>query len=184
MRTKLLIAVAALALTVAVFGPFGAADAQQEQNSFTVVKVVDGPVPAGSVFEVEVTCTSKESSPAEGFGSTTMQFDENGDPIGANTITGGPFTNCTATETVTNGASVTYACSATFPSGSPGAPEGAPAVCLDDQTVSFDNIGGAEGTITVTNTFAEPPPPPPPVVDDDDDVVDDGVVTATPPFTG
>src|SRR5262245_19108873 len=181
MRTMLLAAVGALSLALAGFAIPPSAEGQQG-NTFTVEKVVNGPVPDGAVFEVEVNCTSPDSA-AEGT-STTMQFDEDGNPLGSNSVLVVFFTTCTATETVTNGAEVTYACEVSQMISS-GGDEGSQVECVDDQTVFFGDIVLATGTITVTNTFEEeppPPPPPPPDVEPDQDLPD--VVDATPPFTG
>lgn len=190
MRVKVLVSIVAVAVAgvgVGLHSPAGAGTNGLLQNTLTVVKVVEGPVPAGAVFEVEVDCEPLATSPAsEGGSFTTLQFDENGDAIGPDSVDVGPFTECTATETVTNGAAVSYACQVAGPVVK-SQPEGPPpplplAECTDDQSVTFYEVVEAEGTITVTNTFEEEPPPPP-AVDDDDDVIGD-VVTATPSFTG
>jgi hypothetical protein len=182
MRTRVLLGVVAALAAVLVAAWMPAANGGEVDNSFTVVKEVVGPVPPGSVFEVEVECQNQGGAPDEGANGGTVTFDEDGNPTSPNTLDVGLFTTCTATETVTNGAAVSYACAV---SGGDNAPEGDSQVaCEDDQTVSFGEILGANGTITVTNTFEEEPPPPPPPPDvEPDDVVPD-VVNATPPFTG
>lgn len=181
MRIRAVVGIIAIAIAALGVGLLTPASGQAPPNTFTVVKVVEGPVPAGAVFEVTVTCVDNrvDAAPAEGFPPVTMTFDEDGNPLDDNSLDVNLYTDCTAEETVTNGAAVTYACEASAPV--PGSPAEGPALvsCLDDQTVRYDEVVGAEGTITVTNTFEEPPP-----VVDDDDVVDDDVVTATPPFTG
>ena len=179
MRKRALVGTVAIVVAVTAAGLLTPAASQSQQNTFTVVKVVEGPVPAGAVFEVTVDCEPTLSSPAtEGFEPQTFQFDETGDPIGDNSVEVGLFVDCTAEETVTNGATVSYACEVDSPNFD--APEGpspfVPVECIDDQTVHFDEVLAASGTITVTNLFEEEPPPPPEVVAD--------VVTATPPFTG
>ena len=183
MRIRAVVGTVGLVVATAATGLLTPAAGQSQVNTFTVVKVVEGPVPAGAVFEVTVTCQGAfpEAPPTEGGGQQTFQFDENGDPIGNNAVSVPAGVDCTAEETVTNGAAVGYACEVDFvvPTSGTADDEGngfVPAECLDDQTVHFDDVLGASGTITVTNTFEEDPPPPPDVVAD--------VVTATPPFTG
>ena len=56
----------------------------------------------------------------------------------------------------------------------------APVECLDDQTVMYNDISDATGTVTVTNTFDEEPPP----AVDSAAVAPAGVVAARPAFTG
>ncbi len=157
-----------------------------DDNTVVVEKVVDGPVPPGAVFEVEVTCQGLPNGDAatEGVGVEIFRFDENGDPIGVNSLSLGQGNVCTVVETVTNGASVSYACDTRVVNGIPAGAEGPPPApvfveCVDSQTVHFYDISGAEATFTVTNTFEEPPPPD---VAPDDVAAD--VVAATPPFTG
>ena len=184
MRVKLGITIGVLMAAVVAFAPAPGAGARQAApNTFTVVKEVVGPVPAGTVFEVQVECVPEinKAPDAEGVPLTTFQFDENGDPIGPNTLNAGFFVTCHAEETEDGGAaSVAYACETSVVDV---APEGDSQVqCVDDQTVFFGDIAGANGTITVTNTFEPEPPPPPPDVEPDDVVPD--VVNAAPSFTG
>jgi hypothetical protein len=114
-------------------------------------------------------------------------------------ISPGPGYACTAVETVSHGATVSYACD--VPDGvTPVAPAENGHVlarCIGDQTVEFGGIAadegdsaepeleipGAEGTVTVTNTFEEPPPvePPPATAPA---AAQAGVVAARPTFTG
>jgi len=187
-RIKIVVALSAVLAASAGFGLLSDAGAGPTPavNTFRVVKVLEGPVPAGAVFEVEVVCTPDiNSAPStELVAATTFEFDENGDPIGPDSVGVGLFETCTAEETVTNGAAVAYACQVSQVAGA--ATEGsADVACVDDQTVHFGEVAGAEGLITVTNTFEAappPPPPPPPDVLPDDDTP--GVVDATPTFTG
>src|SRR5262245_33130802 len=132
MRTKVFIAVAAVALAMVGIGFVPPADAGGPPNTFTVEKVVVGTAPPGSVFEVEVSCHSNDSAP-EG-GTATVRFDENGNPLDANTFPVGLFQECTANETVTNGATVTYSCAVSQTTGS--STEGEQVSCVDDQTVA------------------------------------------------
>jgi hypothetical protein len=184
-RTKIGMTVLAVLLTGAGFGLLPRADAVQvSTNTFTVEKVVVGPVPAGTVFEVTVQCTGDPNdAPSEGIPASVFQFDENGDPIGANSLQTGLFVSCTATETDDGGAaSVSYACAVANPPRSPAdeqAEGNSQVQCVDDQTVHYGEVVGGEGTITVTNTFEAAPPPDV----EPDDVVPD-VVNASPSFTG
>jgi hypothetical protein len=184
MRIKAVVGVLVLSLATVGASLLPSADAQSG-NTFTVEKVVEGPVPAGAVFEVTVECVSEQTgAPSEGGTGGTVQFDETGTPLNQNTFSVGFFETCTAEETVTNGASVSYSCEVSQQATDP--VEGRPQLeCVDDQTVFFGDVALANGTITVTNTFEEepPPPPPPPPDVEPDDVVPD-VVNASPSFTG
>ena len=209
-----------LAATIVALGAWTPADAGPGNNNiasnrFTVEKVVEGPVPPGAVFEVEVDCVPFQNGIGNGSPNSegapmpvTFQFDENGDPIGDNAVMVGFGYDCTATETETNGAQVSYACDTIEPNviivaASEG--NGPVVECIDDQTVRFSYPFYvctdvfteacveaaepmipeiyAEGIITVTNTFEVD------VIDDDDERVPDAaadadVVAATPTFTG
>jgi hypothetical protein len=186
MRIRTLVALITPALALLAVGLWSPAEAgfTPEVNGFTVEKVVDGPVPEGAVFEVEVTCTSIfNSAPTADPGPTTVKFDATGAPLTENTILAEAGYECTAVETVTNGATVSYACEATAPvnGAEPEQPgnDFVPVQCTDDQTVVFDDILGAQGTVTVTNTF-EPEPEPEP----EPEAAPAGVVAARPTFTG
>ena len=183
MRVKLSMLAAAAALLVLAVGTLTPADAGDDVNTFRVVKVVQGPVPAGTVFEVEVTCTPDINKAPEGSASvTTLQFDEDGNPIGNDSVGVDFFETCSAQETEDGGAvSVTYECAVSQQQGAPGEGD-SQLTCEDDRTVHYGDVAGGEGTITVTNTFEALPPPPPPDVDPDDVVPD--VVNASPSFTG
>ena len=159
-------AVVVLAVAVLLPGPVDAGG-EPEGNAFTVVKVVDGDAPADAVFEVTVTCdatTGSEADPA--LITPVLQFDANGTPIGDHMVIVPQGRSCTATETVTNGASVSYACASGTSS---------QVTCDGDQTIHFGDVEGAEGTITVTNTYADAAPA---------DAAPADVVAATPTFTG
>jgi hypothetical protein len=190
MRIRNAVAASAAVIALVALGLLGTADAgpdEKPSNTFTVEKVVVGPVPEGAVFEVEVTCESIQ------YGTdaaaqlvpepVTVKFDASGLPLGSNMVAIGPGAECTATETVTNGATVTYECEASAPAGDGAVPNGNGdfVECLDDQTVHFGMVVRAEGTITVTNTFEEEPPPP---AVEPAAAAPAGVVAATPTFTG
>jgi hypothetical protein len=184
MRVKLSMLLAVGALAALAVGFMSPADAGRgASNTFRVVKVVNGPVPAGTVFEVEVACTTDTpAAPSEGGASATLQFDEDGNPIGSDSIPADFFESCHAEETEDGGAaSVSYACEVSQQSDAPD--EGnSQLTCEDDQTVHYGDVAGGLGTITITNTFEAAPPPPPPDVEPDDVVPD--VVNASPSFTG
>jgi hypothetical protein len=183
MRVKLSMVAAAVALTALALVTTSPADAGPGEpvNTFTVNKVVEGPVPAGTVFAVEVACLPNLGAPTELVATVTMEFDETGAPLTENSVDVGLYETCTAEETDDGGAaSVAYSCDVSAPIDAP--TEGFfDLECEDDQTVRFGEVVAAQGTITVTNTFEDAPPPPPDV--EPDDVLPD-VVNATPTFTG
>ena len=193
MRTKLGMSIIAVLAAVAAFGLAPDAGARQAEgpgtgNTFSVVKEVVGPVPAGTVFEVTVQCVldAPAAPDAELVPVTVFQFDEDGNPIGPNSVDVGFFETCTAEETDDGGAaSVSYACQTAVPVANAPSEGNGQISCVNDQSVHYGDVSGANGTITVTNTFEEepPPPPPPPPDVEPDDVVPD-VVNATPSFTG
>ena len=136
-----------------VFAPVPAeagGDAQIE-----VFKEVVGPGPSGP-YTIVVDCSS-----ADPF----LPFDlADGDSqviVLGNIVE--PVT-CNVTETVTQGAQVTYACAA----------GNAQATCVDSQNITFSPEG--TGGITITNTFAEPEPDAQPAAAE--------AVPAAPTFTG
>jgi hypothetical protein len=198
------IALGALAL-VAVLGLITPADAGNG-NYVVVEKVVDGPVPEGTVFEIEVDCTPSApvgSPEVEATPSVpdpppvTLKFDANGDPLGTDMVSAPPFGTCKVTETDDGGAStVSYKCAVPpLPNGIADPQASVVQVeCLDDQTVAFGqmvdaeetavyDVIGAEGTVTVTNTF-EPEPEPEAEAAPDSVARQPSVVAARPTFTG
>ena len=198
----------ALAL-VAVLGLVTPADAQNGNGSgnyVVVEKVVDGPVPEGTVFEIEVDCTSVNpagSPEAEATPSVpdpdpvTLEFDANGDPLGTDMVSAPLYGTCKVTETDDGGAStVSYECAVPpLPNGTADPQlNGVPVECIDDQTVGFGRTAdaeenaeyeliGAEGTVTVTNTF-DPEPEPEAETAPDSVARQPSVVAARPTFTG
>lgn len=190
-RTTSFFALAFVAAVVAASGLVGPAGAGGgAENEVVVEKVVAGPVPAGAQFEVEVSCLNQDNGHGEPT-VTTLTFDETGAPVGVNSVVLNPASaTCTVTETVTNGATVSYACSVQMTPVTPpsdadsngaDAQGGDPVACLDDQTVQFVDIDLAVGTVTVTNTFPEEPEP---EAEADAAAAPAGVVAATPTFTG
>ena len=152
----------ALAATVAFVPSAGAGDLE-DPSVVTVTKVVEGEVPDGTEFVVEVDC-GDEGGPVEltfgAAGGTEEVFVD--------------FGGCTVTETDDGGAaSVTYVCQIDDPGD-----QGEPSTCQGDQTVQVD-APGTLATVTVTNTFptteVEPDEAPAEIAD---------VVAARPSFTG
>lgn len=143
-----------------------------EPVTLNVTKVVDGPVPDGTTFDVQIDCdvTVGPAADAEGGPTTqTITFDATG---GTQSISVPQFQpTCTITETVDGGAeTVVYA-------------EDVPS---DDDfceySVGADSIGvsysrAEQCSVSITNTFAEAPAPPPAV-----DPAD--ITQGQPAFTG
>jgi hypothetical protein len=203
MRTRSVAAVLGALALVAMLGFITPADAgpTEGDNYVVVEKVVDGPVPEGTVFEIEVDCdlrASPVSSSAEATPSipdpkpVTLKFDANGDPLGTDMVSAPLFGTCKVTETVDGGAStVSYKCVVPpLLNGNAGSQAFEPAECIDNQTVGFgqlmaadetadDKIIGASATVTVTNTFEPEPEPEPETAP-----AAAGVVAARPAFTG
>ena len=120
--------------------PAGAGDLIQPIH---IAKVVEGPVPDGTEFEVEVSCENPHGPTID----ETLTFPAEG---GLETVGGGGSSvDCTVTETVTGGATtVAYECE-----------EIEQVTCgADGQSFTFTS-DVAEVQVTVTNTFAEPAPP-------------------------
>jgi hypothetical protein len=200
MRTRSVAAVLGALALVAMLGLITPADAglTEVDNYVVVEKVVDGPVPEGTVFEIEVDCTPSApvgSPEAEATPSVpdpdpvTLKFDANGDPLGTDMVSAPRYGTCKVTETVDGGAStVSYKCAVPpLASGNAGSQAFESVECIDDQTVGFGQLMaadgtadyeiGAEATVTVTNTFEpEPEPETAPAAA--------GVVAARPAFTG
>jgi hypothetical protein len=141
MRSVVLLSLAAaFVLGVSVI-PAGAGDLPIQP--IHVTKVVEGPVPEGTEFEIVVECEGVQGPTV----SETLTFPA----TGGNQVVGGggPSHDCTINETVTGGATtVAYDCVpfenvTCDPSG---------------QAFSFSS-DFAEVEITVTNTFVPPEPP-------------------------
>src|SRR5262245_6699204 len=141
MRTRILLGLMAGAVAVLITVSMPSANGGESDNTFTVNKVVEGPVPPGTVFEVAINCI--------GQGASTMTFDEDGNPTSANSFEISPFTTCSATETEDGGAeSVSYQCDVTEPTNNAPTEGDSQVECVDDQTVFFGDIVDASGTIT------------------------------------
>ena len=180
------VAFVALVGAVTLLGPAEISSGQSLASPLTVVKVVSGSAPAGTVFTVTISCDAPLIAPLPGTSQATMTFNATGQPQGTNTIGFLDATTCTVTETVTGGAaSVQYSCTSTFPSAGPSG-KGFPGAAASGSTTTTSSGHGltsqaapvcADGpqttpmvvhlieetqtaTVTVTNTF----PPPPPVI--------------------
>jgi hypothetical protein len=126
-------------------------------RTLTVKKVVQGAVPAGTVFTVHVQCSRVlPASVHAQVGQTTVNqdlfFDASGQPTqGTNpTVTVQSTDTCHVAETASSGAqSVSYACSDNHTSGA--------AQCqANQQDVEYGNPGDEIVTVTVTNVFPAP----------------------------
>jgi uncharacterized protein DUF5979 len=123
--------------------------------TLTVEKVVNGPVPPGTTFTVDLNCTDDPD-----VGATTMTFDENGNPVpaGSNVVmwtsipVGG--LDCTPTEQPSD-ATASYSCTAD------GVVE-CESVGPQSEPINVSIGGTGSGTVTVTNSFPEPASPPEP----------------------
>jgi hypothetical protein len=142
----------AVVVVVGLVGGLASSAGAGGDVTFTVEKVVNGPVPPGTTFTVDLNCDDDPD-----VGSTTMTFDENGNPVpaGSNVVmwtsipVGG--LDCTPTEQPSD-ATVLYSCAADgfVDCGSAG-PQSEP--------IGVSITGTGSGTVTVANTFAETPPP-------------------------
>ncbi|MET0628747.1 MAG: hypothetical protein ABW033_09855 [Acidimicrobiia bacterium] len=150
MKTSLRI-VSIVAVATAALGILGApaGAGKFSGNPVTIEKEVVGPVPAGTVFTVEFTCTSLSDIGAMGLEPIEITFDEHGTATSQNEFVIPSGLTCTANETGTGGAkTVAYACEMTTTH-----PTLATCAGPTTPTVSFNDVVDAEGVITVTNTF-------------------------------
>lgn len=173
MKTSLRI-VSIVAVAAAAIGALGApaGAGKFSGNPVTIEKEVVGPVPAGTVFTVEFTCSSIFGGGVDAMGVEPLEitFDEHGNPTSENEFVIPSGLTCTAHETGTGGAkTVAYACAMTTDHPTLATCSGGPTV----PTVRFNDVVDAEGVITVTNTFVADPTPPPA-----------GEVVVAPAFTG
>jgi hypothetical protein len=114
-------------------------------SQLTVTKAVDGTAPPDAQFVVDIDCGSSTELPNQ------MTFTGPGSQT-ATIIFAGPDATCTVVESVTAGASVTYACEVTSGNAS----------CNDTTPNSVHyNAPFSAATITVTNTFLPAPAPSP-----------------------
>ena len=170
------VAVGAVTLACAALVPAGAG-AVSTSAPLTIEKEVDGHVPDGTEFTVRVECNSPRIfTPSGSVSSAKVDFDSEGDPDGANTITFTGPTTCVVTETHDGDAEeVSYECEGQFPpidGGSAGFDDGVAA----QQDEVADPCGGVHGptedpitvfienpeqnaTVTVTNEFPDPEKP-------------------------
>jgi len=177
---KILVVIALALGAVALAAVPGGAGASPT-NTFTVVKHVTGPVPAGTTFTVEVTCEPLSLGALAPTPDLVITFDATGTPTTANSVTTSAGSRCTAVETANGTAvGVAYQCSIvrgnTDQTGPPFLGNCGP----DDNQATFGDVIGDAATITVTNSFAAPitPPVTPPVTPAAQ------AVQAAPAFTG
>ena len=142
MRSFVLLSLAAAFVLGMSAIPAGAGDLPIQP--IHIVKVVEGPVPEGTTFEVNVTCEDSQGQPEI---DETVTFPATG---GEQVVGGGGASiDCSLEETVTGGAaSVAFECDP-FEN----------VTCLADGTGFTFSSDFAEVTVTVTNTFAAPPEP-------------------------
>jgi hypothetical protein len=133
-------------------------------TTLEVHKEVVGPGPSGP-YTIDVDCPGADEVPDDPF---ELAAGESQEVLVTNID---ESVTCTVTETVTQGATVTYACTAGFRAG-----------CVDGQSIIFG--AEASGSITVTNTFPEPEPEPVPDPEPEPAAAAAGVVAARPAFTG
>jgi hypothetical protein len=165
---KLVIAVAlVVGLSAAWFA--APASSQSLEGTLVVTKIVEGPVPPGTEFLVEVDCPPIQ--PTDGGGEAIenprfLTFDEEG---GSQTLPVFIFASeCTITEIEDGGAeTVTY--------GGEDIPGGCD-VTASETNVVADFIEPVTCEVTITNTFVEAPPAPEPPAAQ--------IVEAQPAFTG
>ena len=150
----------------------GAQDTEGQSNAaLDITKVVEGEVPPGTTFDVEINCDTggaKGTAPEGGPTVQTITFDETG---GTQHIEVPQFNAvCSVMEIETGGAdSVTYA---------PGEQGDGCQVSTTEVDATIENQGAGDTCgVIITNTFPEAQP---------DDVVQDpaDVVDAQPAFTG
>jgi hypothetical protein len=159
--TVKILVVMALALgAVALAAAPGGAGASPT-NTFTVVKHVTGPVPAGTTFTVEVTCEPLGLGTLAPTPDLVITFDATGTPTTENSVTTSAGSRCTAVETANGTAvGVAYQCSIqrgnTDQIGPPFLGNCGP----DDNQATFGDVIGDAATITVTNSFVAPITPP------------------------
>jgi hypothetical protein len=175
-----LVAGSVVALAVVMFAPSAGAGLEGLDAPLTIVKVVNGVAPAGTTFTATIQCDDDIiDNGDEGSDVATVTFDATGQPTSADVIGFDGPGECEISETATGGASsVSYDCS-----GVQGTPDDETEPPLEDSgfdapsssavvlppvcaIVSPDgvevNISAPDqsGTVTITNTFADPQPQP------------------------
>ena len=166
-------ALTAFALVVGSLVALGAAPASSQglEGTLVVTKIVEGPVPAGTEFVVEVDCPPAAPSGGETEAienPRTLTFGEEG---GSQSLPTFIFASeCTITEIDDGGAeTVTY--------GGEDIPGGCD-VTASEENVVADFIEPVTCEVTVTNTFVEPAPLPEP------EPAPAAAVATQPTFTG
>ena len=158
------------------------------EHELIVTKIVEGPVPPGTEFEVEVDCTELLKTETEGAGAegqtfpVTLTFDEEG---GSQSVDVPFFTDeCTATETADGGASSVVYGSEDQDCETTATDTDVTANYLDNDVAAEPSGGQAQAIsceVTITNTFE---PEPEPVPEPEPAAAAVTVVQATPTFTG
>ncbi len=156
--TVKILVVMALALGAVALAAAPSGAGASPTNTFTVVKHVTGPVPAGTTFTVEVTCEPLGLGALAPIPDLVITFDATGTPTTENSVTTSAGSRCTAVETASGtAAAVAYQCSIergnTDQIGPPFLGNCGP----DDNQASFGDVIGDAATITVTNSFVTPP---------------------------
>ena len=160
--TVKILVVMALALGAVALAAVPGGAGASPTNTFTVVKHVTGPVPAGTTFTVEITCEPLGLGTLAPIPDLVVTFDATGTPTsGATSVTTSASSRCTAVETESGAAAaVAYQCAITRGStdeiGPPFLGNCGPA----DNQATFGDVIGDAATITVTNSFVTPPTPP------------------------
>ena len=156
--TVKILVVMALALGAVALAAVPSGAGAQPTNTFTVVKHVTGPVPAGTTFTVEVTCEPLSLGALAPIPDLVITFDATGTPTTANSVTTSAGSRCTAVETA-NGtaATVAYQCAITHGSTDQIGPPFLGNCGPDDNQATFGDVIGDAATITVTNSFVTPP---------------------------
>jgi len=135
---------------------------EPDEGALNVVKVVEGPVPPGTLFEVTIDCTVEGSS-LDGF-PVVVTFDDSGDlvPPPNLPLTGIPAgAECTVEETDNGGAtSVAYDPNGGTPADPPTVPVVANETVLVTITNTFVEVGGEfTGSVNVAKAIKGNPPP-------------------------
>ena len=151
---RIVLGVVLVAGVVAVPGVAGAG--KSDPVTSNVTKIVEGPVPDGTTFDVQIDCNTAQVDLADAEGGPTTQtitFDAAG---GTQAIEVPQFQpECTITETDDGGA-VLVACSSAEPSDPSSASSARPRCRSRSRTA-----GPRKCSVSITNTFEAVSPPPP-----------------------
>jgi hypothetical protein len=163
----MLSAVAVGAVTVSGAGLVPAGAGVSASAPLTIEKEVDGFVPDDTEFTVKVECVGPRGEPiittpgGPPAASVEIDFDNEGDPDGSNTVLFDRDGTCTVTETEDGDAEeVSYECEALIPPGASD-PCGGVAGPQEDPIEVFIVHPDQKTTVTVTNEFPDPEKPAP-----------------------